>query len=63
VGQPNADTRSIEESFGSEAQALHEDMQRLWRSERCDCEEMQKMSRKEPALEETGNRQITSRES
>jgi hypothetical protein len=36
VGKENANIGSVEEDTGSEAQAVHEDMPRLWCKERGD---------------------------
>ena len=55
----NADIRPSQEKHRSEAPPIHENLQRLWRTQRSNSAEMQKMQGQEPALEETRNRKVT----
>jgi hypothetical protein len=60
VVQSNADTRSSKESVGAKTQAIFENMSGLRSTECGNSNQMQKVSRQEPALEETRNSEVNS---
>ena len=48
----------VKKSHSATAQLIHENLQRLRRTQRCNRGEMQKVQGQEPALEETRNREV-----
>jgi hypothetical protein len=58
VVRVNAHIRSAQENVGAEAQALRENMPKLWSKKRGYRGQMQEMPHQEPALEETRNREV-----
>lgn len=54
----NAYTRPCQENDSAKSKALQENMQRLWSHKRFNGHQMPQVPRKEPALEETRNREV-----
>jgi hypothetical protein len=59
----DADHRPAEEEYCTEAQALHENLPRLWSPQRPVGCQVSEVSHKEPALEETRNSKVITRNS
>ncbi len=55
----NADIRPSEKSHSATAQVVHENLQGLRCTQRCNRGEMPQMQGQEPALEETRNRKVS----